>query len=432
MSCSHCKSGNHSNRTCRKLRNNAPSPTNSHIPTGYHPTATPPPLNAPNPTAHATTQPQLTSTTNNRLWFQNYQDTNQPRTSTTVHTPPMNNMSPAPSANMTEAFTQLLAQVIMNKKDDGTKQIMINIKTFDGTNKAECITWLSQIEEASKFSNSSFRELVCQGMAPSMLHVLRELMVTSTDKEIKDVILANYSDIPSTAKAAAKLQNLQMKLNEPLITYNSRYESIHQVAFRLSPNEKYDRMAIVEYAKKLPQTTKEKLLRKIAKKDSYIKTLGDAFRQAREIDRETSFVDAALGRYNKQNITKIDTQINELDDSFQDCDINAMSTRSTNRPADGSFNGSFDQSSSRNSSYNSSFNSRPNFRDNNGYSGKNSQNRQNFNRDNNRNRGYQQNTRFDQRNNSFQNRYDNNQDRNRFDNRRRPNKYQHHRNQPRA
>ena len=33
--CNHCKSGSHNNRTCRKLRNNAPSPTNSHIPTGY-------------------------------------------------------------------------------------------------------------------------------------------------------------------------------------------------------------------------------------------------------------------------------------------------------------------------------------------------------------------------------------------------------------
>ena len=80
----------------------------------------------------------------------------------------------------------------------------------------------------------------------------------------------------------------------------------------------------------------------MAKKESYIKTLGDTFKQAIEINRESSFVDAASGRYNEQNPTKIDTQINELDDSFQDCDINAMSTRSTNRSADGSFKGSFD------------------------------------------------------------------------------------------
>ena len=147
---------------------------------------------------------------------------------------------------------------------------------------------------------------------------------------------------------------------------------------------------------KLPQNTKEKLLRKIAKKNSYIKTLEDSFKQAIEINREASFVDAASGRYNEQNTPKIDTQINELDNSFQDCDINTMSTRSTNRSADGSFNGSFNRSSSNNrnnsynSSYNSSQNSRPTFRYSSGYqSSNNNQSRQNFNRDNNRSRGYQ-------------------------------------------
>ena len=56
--CNHCKSSGHCDRTCRKLTNNTPSPTNSHIPTGYHPTATPPLLNAPTTTANAMTQPK--------------------------------------------------------------------------------------------------------------------------------------------------------------------------------------------------------------------------------------------------------------------------------------------------------------------------------------------------------------------------------------
>ena len=55
---------------------------------------------------------------------------------------------------------------------------------------------------------------------------------------------------------------------------------------------------IVEYAKKLPANTRDKLLRKIAKKNSYIKTLDDAFRQALDINRETSFVEAATAKYN--------------------------------------------------------------------------------------------------------------------------------------
>ena len=359
-------------------------------------------------------------------------ENNQPRTNNTAYTL-FNGTSPAPSANMMEALKQIITQVTnSNKKDDVSKQMMKNIKIFDGSNKAECITWLSQVEAAAKFTNTPFRELVCQSMAPAMLHVLSELSALATDEDIKNVILTNYSDIPSTTEVASRLQNMQTSPTEPLVTFNHRYEAIHKVAFELSPSQQYNRTVIVEYAKKLPQNTRDKLLRKIAKKNSYIQTLVDVFKQAIEINRETSFVEAASGRYNNQNCMKIETQINELDDSFQDCNINAMNTRSTNRSGDGSFNGSFDRSSSRNSSFNSSNNSRPNYRNNSHPSNNDSYNRQGYNRDNNRNRGYQNNLRYKERNQNYQNRYDNNQDRNRFNNRRRPNKYQHHRNQPKA
>ena len=344
--CTHCRTANHDTKACRKHHNSTPSPTNSHITAGYHPTATPPPL-----MGAATTVPQTqqTGTTNNGPLFQNLFDNNQPRTSTTIHTP-FNGTSPAPSANMTEALTQIIAQVTNNnKKDDISKQMVKNIKIFDSTNKAECITWLRQIEAAARFSNTSLRELICQSMAPSMLHILSELSALATDEDIKNAILTNYSDIPSTTEATTQLQNMQISPTEPLVTFNHRYEAIHRVAFELSPSEQYNRTIIVEYAKKLPQNARDNLLRKIAKKNSYIKTLDDAFKQAIEINRETSFVEAASGRYNDRNCTKIETQINELDDWFQDCDINTMNTRSTNRSGDGSLNGSFDRSSSRNS-----------------------------------------------------------------------------------
>ena len=87
---------------------------------------------------------------------------------------------------------------------------------------------------------------------------------------------------------------MQTSTTEPLVTFNHRYEAIHKGAFELSPSEQYNRTVIVEYAKKLPQYTTDKLLRKIANKNSYIKTLDDAFKQAIEIDRETSFVEASF------------------------------------------------------------------------------------------------------------------------------------------
>ena len=103
---------------------------------------------------------------------------------------------------MTEALTQIIAQVTNNsKKDDVSKRMMKNIKIFDSTKKAECITWLSQIEAAARFSNTSFHELICQSMVPSVLHILSELSALATDENIKNAILTNYSDIPSTTEA---------------------------------------------------------------------------------------------------------------------------------------------------------------------------------------------------------------------------------------
>ena len=174
-----------------------------------------------------------------------------------------------------------------NKRDDTSKQMMKNIKIFDGSNKAECINWISQVEAAAKFTNTPFRELI--------LHIFSELSAMATDEDIKEAILTNYSDIPSTTEAATRLQNIQISANEPLVTFNHRYEAIHKVAFGMSTRQQDNKTVMIEYAKKLPANTRDKLLRKIAKKNSYIKMLDDAFRQAIDINRETSFVEAATG-----------------------------------------------------------------------------------------------------------------------------------------
>ena len=164
--CNHCRSYNHDTKACRKQHNNTPSPTHSQIATGYHPTATPPPLMG----TTAATQP--TETHNNLLF--NLLDNNQPRTSTLMHTP-HNSTSPATPADLMEGITQIMNQVTNdNKRDDASKKMMKNIKIFDGSNKAECITWLSQIEAAAKFTNTPFQELICESMAPAMLHVFSD------------------------------------------------------------------------------------------------------------------------------------------------------------------------------------------------------------------------------------------------------------------
>ena len=197
--CNNCKTYNHDTKACRKQHNNIPSPANSQITTGYHPTATPPPLMG---TRTATQQAHQTGTHNNSPLFQNLLENNQPRTSTMTRTP-YNGASPATPADIVEGLTQIMTQVANNNKGENvSKQMMKNIKIFDGSNKAECITWLSQVEVAARFTKTPFRELICQSMAPTMLHVFSELSALASNEDIKDVILANYSDIPSTTEAA--------------------------------------------------------------------------------------------------------------------------------------------------------------------------------------------------------------------------------------
>ena len=107
-------------------------------------------------------------------------------------------------------------------------------------------------------------------MAPAMLHIFSELSAMATDKDIKEAILTNYSDIPSTTEAAMRLQNIQISAHEPLVTFNHRYKAIHKVAFGISTRQE-NKTILIEYAKKLPTNTRDKLLRKLAKRNSYIK-----------------------------------------------------------------------------------------------------------------------------------------------------------------
>ena len=132
--CEHCKTYNHDTKACRKQHINIPSPTNSQITASYHPTMTPPPL-----MGTTTTTTQQGGIHNNNPLFQNLLDNNKPRTSTMIQTP-NNGTSPTTPADLVEGITQIMNQVANNnKKDDASKQMMKNIKMFDGSNKAECI-----------------------------------------------------------------------------------------------------------------------------------------------------------------------------------------------------------------------------------------------------------------------------------------------------
>ena len=402
--CSNCRTSNHGTRACRRYNNTNDSPPNSNNSPEYHPMATPP---------QGETNGLFAPT----------------RMSTAVHSSIPGTTIHPETANITAAMTQAVQQGVSRAIGEGdvSKQMLKNLERFDGKDRSKCLEWLSNIEVIAQHSKKSFRELICQSMSPLLLRIFSSVSAFASDQDIKEIILANYSDVPSMAEAVAKLQNMQISPDEPLATFNARYQQIHQVAYSTSPEKQMNKTVIINYVRKLPSYPRDKLLKKLARKDSYIKTLQDAFRKAIEINREISFVDATTGRSGETRIT----QINEIDDSFPDYEINAMSTRSTDR----SGNKSFDRSSSRSEPQNSSFNSRSGFRSSNGSfnsSNSSTQGRQGF--------GQKPNTQgnsFQPRNNTYQNRFEGHQGigyngNNRFETRRMPTKFNHSRTTPKA
>ena len=267
--CSNCRTSNHGTRACKRYNNTHDSSPNSNNSPEYHPTATPP-------------QGEM-----NGLFAPT-------RTSTAVQSPIPGTTVSAETANITAVMTQAVQQGVSKAIGEGdvSKQMLKNLERFDGKDRSKCLEWLSNIEAIAQHSKKSFRELICQSMSPSLLHIFSSVSTFASDQDIKEIILANYSDVPSMAEAVAKLQNMQISPDEPLATFNARYQQIHQIAYSTSPEKQMNKTVIIDYVKKLPSYPRDKLLKKLARKDSYIKTLHDAFRNAIEINREILFVDA--------------------------------------------------------------------------------------------------------------------------------------------
>ena len=170
--CSNCRTSNHSTRACRRYNNTNDSPPNSNSSPEYHLMATPP-------------QGEM-----NRLFAAR-------RTSMAVHSPIPGTTIHPETANITAAMTQAVQQGVSRAigKEDMSKQMLKNLERFDGKDRSKCLEWLSNIEVIAQHSKKSFRELICQSMSPSLLHIFSSVSTFASDQDIKEIILANYSDV---------------------------------------------------------------------------------------------------------------------------------------------------------------------------------------------------------------------------------------------
>ena len=207
------------------------------------------------------------------------------------------------ASHITDALTQISTQVMQNKQESTKKRLVKNIEIFDSSDKSKCIDWLIQMEAAAQFMNMPLRDIVLGHVSLAIYNILKDLPPDTMDEEVKQLILSNFSEAGTTTEAASRLENLKMDKNELLITFNSRYKVLHNIAFGFGPEMQSHKLQLTMYASKLPHEISKKLLKKLSKENFYINTHKAAFKAAIEINRETSFVSASIAQQKERKNT---------------------------------------------------------------------------------------------------------------------------------
>ena len=71
-------------------------------------------------------------------------------------------------------------------------------------------------------------------MSAVMSFLAREL--TTSDSQVKQMILESYSNIGTTTEAYCYLKEMRLDTDESLIAHNAEYAAVHEAAYGLTPD----------------------------------------------------------------------------------------------------------------------------------------------------------------------------------------------------
>ena len=266
-------------------------------------------------------------------------------------------------------LTQLLLKSQQKDDDESQtkdkKQRLRRIKSFDGNNKNDCITWVDQTESVAKELGISLRQAMMETAEGSVYNVLSSLGKVS-DKDLSNHMIEAFSDIPTQEDAIDKLRMLRRK-DEALIAFNATYIAIHRRAYECEPCDQTREPVWREYANTLDKDFANSLNYQIGRqKGIHLHTLEDVLEKAKDMEIQERKNKAYKDRKElDDSVTPTTTQttqikqVNEIDfDDFEE--INYIQNRRPdprfNSTMKSGYNGNtssgYQSNSPRNSAYN--------------------------------------------------------------------------------
>ena len=120
----------------------------------------------------------------------------------------------------------LVKELIKSNDRRDLDHALAAIPTFMGTNKEECIEWLSRIKNVCNQTGRSFRQELVNKAGLTVQTFINSLSPRMEDQELSESIMQFFSSVPTVAHAVEELKRLQQGETEPIVSYNQKYKTL--------------------------------------------------------------------------------------------------------------------------------------------------------------------------------------------------------------
>ena len=131
-----------------------------------------------------------------------------------------------------QAHTGALQQLATSTYQHNFDHIFASISIYDGSDREGFFPWLEQLEAACFYSRRNIKTEALGRSAGTVQNVIMALPNAHSWKAIREELKRCFSDQTSLGHAAAQLENMIQKLNEPLRLYIFRYSKIHKLVIK--------------------------------------------------------------------------------------------------------------------------------------------------------------------------------------------------------
>ena len=127
-----------------------------------------------------------------------------------------------------QAHTGALQQLPTSTYQGNFNHIFAGIPIYDGSDREGFFLWLECLEAACFYSGRNIKTEGLGGSAGPVQNVIMALLNARSWRAIREELKRCFSDQTSLGHAAAQLENMTQKPNEPLRLYIFRYSKIHK------------------------------------------------------------------------------------------------------------------------------------------------------------------------------------------------------------